>query len=77
MRPASPTAAESCPPPGDRPAGAPWSYADAARFLGVGQTILREMVRSGKLRAARIGRRVLIPDDAVRALAAGKPCGGN
>jgi excisionase family DNA binding protein len=38
---------------------------DAARQLGVGRGTCYALVRSGDLRSVRVGRRILVPNDAV------------
>lgn len=34
---------------------------DAARRLGIGRDVCYQLVREGRLRAVRVGRRILIP----------------
>lgn len=38
-----------------------FSIPDAARVLSIGQSLLKEQVRTGKIRGVRIGRRLIIP----------------
>ena len=47
---------------------------EACQVLGIGETMLRQMIRVERLPILRIGRRVLIPRQAVEALVAGA-CG--
>lgn len=53
----------------DRPAGKPWTLAEAATHLHKSQRTLTRWNRSGLLRTIRLGRSVVIPDDEVRRLA--------
>jgi excisionase family DNA binding protein len=49
-------------------AGAPsrlLSVVEAARELGIGRSLLYELLAAGALRSAKIGRRRLIPRDAI------------
>ena len=50
----------------------------AANALGIGPSKLYELISDGKLRGVKIGRRRLIPTDALRefadTLAKGEPC---
>lgn len=41
-----------------------------AKLLGISRQTVDRLIRSGELRAIKIGRRVLIPDDALDALIA-------
>lgn len=43
---------------------------EACRALGIGETMLRQMIRSGQLPILKIGRRVLIPRQGVEQLVA-------
>jgi excisionase family DNA binding protein len=43
------------------------SMNDAARYLGVGRSSLYELVRSRQIRSVRVGRRILIPSNALDA----------
>jgi excisionase family DNA binding protein len=54
---------------GDRPAGAPWSVADAAQFLGISDRHLWRLIFQEKVKAIKFGRRVLIADAELRRLA--------
>ena len=47
---------------------------EACQALGIGETMLRQMIRVEQLPILRIGRRVLIPRQAVESLVAGA-CG--
>jgi excisionase family DNA binding protein len=38
---------------------------EAARLLGVGRSTVYDLIRSGRLRSVKIGRRRLIPRDAL------------
>jgi excisionase family DNA binding protein len=49
--------------PDDSPLALP--VRDAARTLGIGTTKLRELIASGRLRAVRIDRRLLVPRAAI------------
>ncbi len=56
-----------------REPGAPFDYPEASRFAKLSERTLRNLVRAGKLTVVRVGSRVLIPDDALRALVSGEP----
>ena len=46
----------------------PWkayTVAEAAAALGVSEWLVREMCRTGQLRCVRLGRRIVIPADAL------------
>jgi excisionase family DNA binding protein len=43
---------------------------DVARALGIGRSTVYDLIRSGRLRSIKIGRRRLVPRDAVEALIA-------
>jgi excisionase family DNA binding protein len=43
---------------------------DAARMLNVGRSTAYELIRSGRLRSVKIGRRRLVPRDALEDLLA-------
>ncbi|HKB04038.1 MAG TPA: helix-turn-helix domain-containing protein [Gemmataceae bacterium] len=49
-----------------RPAGAPWSMADAAAFLGISLRFLAKLADEGKIRSFHLGRRRLIADAELR-----------
>jgi excisionase family DNA binding protein len=66
MPPTIPTPVEAVQPPFV-------SREDAARILGIGQTLLKELIRDGALEHVRQRRRVLIPVDALVAYAAAVP----
>jgi excisionase family DNA binding protein len=55
--------------PPDRLPGQPWPLPEAARFLGVHLHTLRRAIQRRKIKAIRFGRRVLLADVVVRALA--------
>ena len=57
------------PAPGHEP-GAPWAIDEAARFLAVSGRHVRRLICEGKVRAIRLGSRVLIADAELRRLAA-------
>jgi excisionase family DNA binding protein len=52
-----------------RPPGKPWTLPEAATFLGVHLHTLRRAIERRKIKAIRFGRRVLLADVVVRALA--------
>lgn len=58
-----------------------WSVETAARSLGIGQSTLRRMIRTGDVPATRCGRRVLLSPDALRSRfghpAVESPAGGS
>jgi excisionase family DNA binding protein len=58
------------PAPAARSAGAPWPVRTAAHFLAVSERHVWRLIVAGRVRAIRIGRRVLIPDAEVRRVAA-------
>jgi excisionase family DNA binding protein len=73
----SSAAAASTPPDPDR--RLVLSIPEACQALGVGETMLRQLIACGQLPALRLGRRVLIPRSAVEAMvasAASTPIGG-
>jgi len=47
------------------------SVDDAARVLGIGRISAYKAVNSGEIRSIRIGKRILIPTDAIRELLQG------
>lgn len=54
-----------------RQLGSPWTYKDAAEYLSMSRAHLNSLVRSGQVRAIRLGnRKKLIPDAEVRRIAA-------
>jgi excisionase family DNA binding protein len=55
--------------PATRPPGKPWTLPEAANFLGVHLHTLRRAIQRRKVKAIRFGRRVLLADIVVRALA--------
>ncbi len=57
--------------PPSRPPGAPWSVAQAAEFLGVSRATVERLLRPRELASFTVGRRRLIPDAALKQLAAG------
>ena len=42
-----------------------YNIAQAAQVLGIGERILRYLIRAGQIRVARVGRRVLVPQGGV------------
>jgi excisionase family DNA binding protein len=42
------------------------SIEEAADCLGVGRSVLCELIRDGRVKSVKIGRRRLIPDEALR-----------
>jgi len=51
--------------PHDEPARRTYTMREAQRVIGVGESTLRALVRTGALPSIRIGRRVLLPRRAV------------
>lgn len=49
-----------------------FSVDEAARELGVGRTSIYALLGSGRLRSVRVGRRRLIPGDALREIVEGE-----
>lgn len=49
------------------------SVENAAALLDVGRTTVFELIRTGRLRAVKLGGRTLIPDAALRDFLAGLP----
>ncbi len=47
-----------------------YSASEAAETLGVSERHIRDMVTEGQIRVVRLGRRLLIPADALRELLA-------
>jgi excisionase family DNA binding protein len=45
-----------------------YSIAEAAKFLGVGQTSIRELIKRGLLRKSKVLRRAIIPGADVETL---------
>ena len=56
-------------PPGERGPGRPWSYPEAAEFLGVCEATVARACRDARIKAVAFGRRRLIPDDELRRVA--------
>lgn len=52
-----------------------WSLAEAAQAVGIGQSTLRREVSLGRLKATRLGRRIVIEDAQLRAYASGAVSG--
>ena len=52
------------------------SIPEAARFLGVGRTLIYLLLERGELPSAKVGKRRVIPRKALVALAAGRLTGG-
>jgi excisionase family DNA binding protein len=57
-------------PPLARPPGSPWPLSEAANYLGISLRHLIRMADQNKVKTIYIGRRRLVPDDQVRAVAA-------
>jgi hypothetical protein len=55
--------------PKPRDAGAPWSLAEAGRFLGISAKSLERRVKTGTVNTIRYGRLIRIPDEEVKRLA--------
>jgi len=51
------------------PAGSPWPFAEAARYLGVSVRHLHRLADLERVRTIRLGRRRLVPDGEVQRLA--------
>lgn len=49
-----------------------YSVNDAIRLTSIGRTKLYELIGQGRLKSVRIGGRVLIPADSLRALITGE-----
>lgn len=52
-----------------REAGAPWSLAEAGRYLGISAKSLERRVKTGTVSTIRYGRLIRIPDEEVKRLA--------
>lgn len=52
-----------------REPGRPWSYAEAADFLGVCGATVARACRDARIKSIAFGRRRLIPDDELRRVA--------
>jgi excisionase family DNA binding protein len=48
-----------------------YSDTEAAQVLGLGRTTTRQLIREGKLRSVRVGRRLLVPRRAIEEYLAG------
>jgi excisionase family DNA binding protein len=55
--------------PSARPQGAPWPISDAAKYLAISDRHLWRLIDGGRVRAIRLGRRVLIPAHEIERLA--------
>jgi excisionase family DNA binding protein len=57
----------SCPPaaPSSNDVPLAYSYREAARALGVSERTLWSLANSGEIKSRKVGRRVLIPRDAL------------
>jgi len=53
-----------------REPGRPWSYAEAAEFLGVCTATVARACRDARIKSVAFGRRRLIPDAELRRVAA-------
>ena len=49
-----------------------WSIHDAAAAVGVSATLIKEMIRNGRLKPAKLGRRTLLKPSDVEAAIFGK-----
>ena len=49
--------------------GRPWPMLELAKFLSISKKSLERAIKTGKVKAIRIGRRVLIADDEARRIA--------
>jgi excisionase family DNA binding protein len=49
-----------------------YSVAEVQGFLGIGKTLLHELLAKGQLRSIKAGRRTLIPKAALEAFLAGE-----
>lgn len=56
---------------------AAYSLAEAAALLGVHPVTLRRLIKRGQIKAARVGRRVLIPQAELARLLAGQSEAGH
>ena len=52
-----------------REPGRPWSYPEAADFLGVCEATVARACRDSRIKSIAFGRRRLIPDDELRRVA--------
>lgn len=52
-----------------------FSVTEAARALGISERTIRLLLARGDLRCRRLGRRVLVPVDALRELVGADGCG--
>ena len=51
---------------------AAYSVTDAAKRLGIGRSLAWELIRCGELESLTVGKRRLVPADAIEAFLAGK-----
>jgi excisionase family DNA binding protein len=43
-----------------------WSAEEAAEQLGIGRSVMFELIRTGQVRSVKIRRRRIVPDEALR-----------
>lgn len=43
-----------------------FTVAEAARSIGIGHTRMGDLVRAGRIRVVRVGKRILIPRDSLQ-----------
>jgi len=43
-----------------------WSAEEAAEQLGIGRSIMFELIKKGEVRSVKIGKRRIVPDEALR-----------
>jgi excisionase family DNA binding protein len=48
-----------------------WSAEEAAEQLGIGRSIMFDLIRKGDVRSVKIGKRRIVPDTALREYMAG------
>ena len=56
-----PEPARTVPPPKPEPHPLAYCVEDVARALGIGRTYVFHLIKEGKLRAVKIGRRTVVP----------------
>lgn len=54
--------------PGPDPARLAYSVAESAAALGVSRELMKTLIRTGRVRSVKLGRRRIIPADALAAL---------
>lgn len=55
-------------PPTARPPGKPWSLVELSAYTSLSERHLRRLIDAGRLKGIHVGRRVIVPDEAVRKL---------